>query len=82
MESVSDYLDSWREVDEFYADNLSKNLFMSVKKSREWQIFQWYDGITPQFHWDLEEEFESTFQKMSLDYKKTQDGCYRVMVHE
>ena len=39
LESVSDCLDSWREVDQFYADNLSKSLFMSVKKSRAWQIF-------------------------------------------
>ena len=46
IEGTSDMLDGWREVDKFYADNLSANLFMSVKQSREWQIFQWYDGIT------------------------------------
>ena len=46
----SDILDGWREVDKFYADMLSANIFMSVKQSREWQIFQWYDGITPEFH--------------------------------
>ena len=54
LESVSDCLDSWREVDQFYANNLSRSLFMSVKQSRDWQIFQWYDGTTPQYHWDLE----------------------------
>ena len=47
-------LDGWREVDKFYADMLSSNSFMSVKHSREWQIFQWFDGITPEFHWSLE----------------------------
>lgn len=82
LESVSDCLDSWREVDQFYANNLSRSLFMSVKQSRDWQIFQWYDGITPQYHWDLEEEIESAFKKMSLDYKKIQEGCYRVKVHD
>ena len=64
LESVSDCLDSWREVDQFYANNLSRSLFMSVKQSRDWQIFQWYDGITPQYHWDLEEEIESAFKKI------------------
>ncbi|MDA9689864.1 class I SAM-dependent methyltransferase [Betaproteobacteria bacterium] len=78
LESVSDYLDSWREVDAFYANLLSRNLFMSVKNSKEWQLFQWYDGITPQFHWDLEERLEKYFSENSIDVKKTQDGCYRV----
>ena len=39
---------------------------MSVKKSREWQIFQWYDGITPQYHWDLEEDLEDCLENLSL----------------
>lgn len=50
IENTSDYLDAWREVDNTYANALSDNLFMSVKQSREWQIFQWYDGITPRYH--------------------------------
>ena len=72
-------LDGWREVDRFYADNLSRNLFMSVKHSREWQIFQWYDGITPEYHWSLEEKIESHFKEMNIDFKKTNAGCYRVL---
>ena len=52
---------------------------MGVKKSREWQIFQWYDGITPQFHWDLEDELELNFKNNAIDFVKTQDGCYRIM---
>ena len=39
LESTSDFLDTWREVDEFYANNLSKNLFMGVKKSRSGKSF-------------------------------------------
>ena len=53
IESTSDLLDGWREVDKFYSEMLSNNIFMSVKESREWQIFQLYDGITPEFHWSL-----------------------------
>ena len=78
IESVSDYLDSWREVDQFYADLLSRNLFMSVKQSREWQIFQWFDGITPQFHWAFQDELEEILNKEKTEYIKTQDGCYRI----
>ena len=52
---------------------------MGVKKSREWQIFQWYDGVTPQFHWDLEDELELHFKNNDIDFVKTQDGCYRVI---
>ena len=51
---------------------------MGVKKSREWQIFQWYDGITPQFHWDLQDEIESLLSSdEDINFVKTQDGCYR-----
>ncbi len=82
LESTSDFLDTWREVDEFYADNLSKSLFMGVKKSREWQIFQWYDGVTPQFHWDLEDELEARFKDEAITFVKTQDGCYRIIKNE
>ena len=78
IESTSDYLDGWREVDPFFANQLSANLFMSVKHSREWQIFQWFDGITPQYHWSLEEDFEMHFREMDIDYKKTHLGCYRI----
>ena len=79
IEATSDMLDGWREVDRFYADMLSQNLFMSVKHSREWQIFQWYDGITPEFHWSLEEDLDRHFnEKVNIRYKKTHSGCYRL----
>jgi ubiquinone/menaquinone biosynthesis C-methylase UbiE len=79
IESVSDYLDSWRDVDKFYADLISRNLFMSVKQSREWQIFQWFDGITPQFHWAFQDELEEYLNKERIENIKTQDGCYRIV---
>lgn len=78
IEATSDMLDGWREVDRFYADNLSANLFMSVKQSREWQIFQWYDGITPEYHWSLEAELDKYFPANDITFRKTHNGCYRI----
>ena len=78
IEQTSDFLDGWREVDPFFANQLSANLFMSVKNSREWQIFQWFDGITPQYHWSLEGEFDKNFKEKNLRFKKTHIGCYRI----
>lgn len=78
IEATSDMLDGWREVDRFYADNLSANLFMSVKQSREWQIFQWFDGITPEYHWSLETDLDGYFTEKNITFKKTHNGCYRI----
>ena len=44
------------------------------------KFFQWYDGITPQYHWDLEEDLEERFASEKLEFVKTQSGCYRVTV--
>ena len=78
IEKTSDYLDTWREVDSFYADLLSKNIFLSVKKSREWQIFQWFDGITPQYHWSLETKLDEVLIEKQFQYIKTRPGCYKI----
>ena len=78
IEATSDMLDGWREVDKFYGDLLSANVFMSVKQSREWQIFQWYDGITPEFHWSLEEDLEKYFSENSIKFNRTHVGCFRI----
>lgn len=53
VEKISDEVDAWCEVDDFYGSIIAKQLHMSRKQSREWQIFQWFDGISPQFHWSL-----------------------------
>jgi ubiquinone/menaquinone biosynthesis C-methylase UbiE len=75
IENTSDYLDSWREVDKSYADLLSQNLFMSVKQSREWQIFQWYDGVTPTYH-HLIESSEIMLSIFNSKLEKRCDGCF------
>ena len=80
LESVSGMLDGWREVDEFFGTSLSKNLFMSLKKSKEWQVFQWFDGITPQYHWSLEGELEKWLGEKKLPFSKLPNGCYRIKV--
>lgn len=53
VENASDEIDAWCDVDDFYGNLIAQHLCMSRKQSREWQIFQWYDGIPPQFHWSL-----------------------------
>lgn len=75
IENASDFLDAWREVDKLYGDLLSQNLFMSVKQNREWQIFQWYDGITPQYHWLLNDRLKN--MNTAIDSKSMASaGCY------
>jgi len=75
IENTSDYLDEWREVDKFYADLLSQNLFMSPKQSRAWQIFQWYDGVTPDYHWLLAEMIKGNHGSLGASNVLT-PGCY------
>lgn len=55
VESTSDEIDAWCEVDDFYGDIIARQLHMSRKQSREWQIFQWFDGISPKYHWSVTE---------------------------
>ncbi len=71
IENTSDFLDAWREVDKLYADLLSQNIFMSVKQSREWQIFQWYDGVTPSYHFLL----STVLDKLATTHLPA-PGCY------
>ena len=75
IELASDYLDCWREIDKLYADILSQNVFLSVKNDRDWQIFQWYDGVTPNHHWLL----ASIIEKQSACKRVNSisaPGCY------
>jgi ubiquinone/menaquinone biosynthesis C-methylase UbiE len=53
VERTSDEIDSWCEVDDFYGNIVAQQLHMSRKQSREWQIFQWFDGISPRYHWSV-----------------------------
>lgn len=79
IESTSDFLDAWREVDKLYADLLSKNLFMSVKQSRDWQIFQWFDGVSPKYHWLLASLIERQTSQV-LVRKLPFPGCYILII--
>lgn len=75
---TSDFSDAWREVDKFYANILSQGIFMSVKESREWQIFQWYDGVTPRYHHQLENDLPDVLTLVGLKVKQKMSapGCY------
>lgn len=53
VEKTSDEIDAWCEVDEFFGGIVANHLHLGRKQSREWQIFQWYDGISPRYHWSL-----------------------------
>lgn len=53
VEGASDSIDAWCEVDEFFGGHVANNVHMSRKHSREWQIFQWFDGISPKYHWSI-----------------------------
>jgi SAM-dependent methyltransferase len=80
IEFVSDSMDAWREVDLFYANLLSNGMFQSPKQSREWQIFQWFDGITPQYHWNLEKLVESKQRSGGPLLENLGNGCYKLKI--
>jgi ubiquinone/menaquinone biosynthesis C-methylase UbiE len=61
VERTSDELDSWCEVDDFYGNIVARQLHMSRKQSREWQIFQWFDGISPRYHWSVTQMLLNSF---------------------
>jgi len=49
-----------------------------VKQSREWQIFQWYDGITPRYHFLLSNMLR---HNSGFDVKElNQPGCFVIKV--
>jgi SAM-dependent methyltransferase len=77
IDTLSDGLDAWREVDAFYAGQLGNHMAMSVKHSKEWQKFQWFDGITPRYHWSLEDRIPQLAQSLGarriLSYRP---GCF------
>lgn len=78
VQALSDQLDSWREVDAFYAKILGQYMALSVKQSREWQIFQWFDGITPQYHWSIEEEVSAWAAEHAASCANASPGCFAI----
>ena len=77
IDTLSDELDSWREVDNFYAERLASEVALSFKFSREWQKFQWFDGITPRYHWSLEQQVGEWGAKIG-DCKSYRPGCFYI----
>ena len=73
---MSDALDAWREVDRFYAELLAENLWLAFKYSREWQQFQWFDGISPRYHWSIDQFIADEAPKRAKRVTSYQRGCY------
>jgi len=78
ISQISDDLDTWREVDSFYAELLAGCVALSFKHSREWQKFQWFDGITPRYHWSLENILEEQTRKLAHQVDIYRPGCFRI----
>lgn len=77
LSNTSDLIDSLSEVDQYYGNSLANGMSLGIKKSREWQLFQWFDGISPQYHWSLEKYFDSLNSNQIKLRAKTAPGCYR-----
>ena len=77
VEQISDELDDWCEVDEFYGSIIAQHLHMGRKQSRSWQIFQWFDGISPKFHWSLAEGI-SEMSRAELDITVCMPGVFKI----
>ncbi|HVZ42168.1 MAG TPA: class I SAM-dependent methyltransferase [Ramlibacter sp.] len=75
---ISDALDRWRDVDPFYAELLATQLALSFKPSREWQQFQWFDGVTPRYHHDIEERVAERVRKSARKVERLWPGCLKI----
>lgn len=76
IDQLSDDLDDWREIDPFFANLLGDSAMMSVKHSKSWQKFQWYDGVTPRFHWSLEPRIPELASRLGLEATAYRPGCF------
>lgn len=80
LDTLSEALDEWREVDPFYADIIAGNLTLSFKHSKPWQKFQWFDGITPRYHWSLEKRVEELAERHGLRLTMYRPGCFHLQL--
>ena len=78
VERTSDEVDAWCEVDDFYGNIIAQRLHMSRKQSREWQIFQWFDGISPRYHWSLNEYLRSN-RRSGLSVTSLSMGIFKIL---
>lgn len=78
LEQLSDAMDEWRQIDAFYADILAGHVSLAFKQSQSWQRFQWYDGVTPRYHWALEQPVQAWAQERGMTCRSVQAGCFRL----
>lgn len=80
IESISDALDNWNAVDPYFAEILAGALALGFKSSRKLQILQWFDGVTPRYHWSLQEKVPEYFAAQGCEVRETYPGCFRINV--
>lgn len=80
VDRLSDELDAWREVDSFYASHLANLVALSFKHSRAWQKFQWFDGITPRYHWSIEDKVAAWGKKFGRSVVSYRPGCFNIQL--
>lgn len=78
IESISNAVDSWNDVDPYFAGLLAGGLSLGFKSSRDLQILQWFDGVTPRYHWSLQEEVPAFFAANGCSVRETYPGCFRI----
>lgn len=76
LDELSDQLDEWYEVDAFFAKLMADAIAMNFKQSKPWQKFQWFDGITPRFHWSLEKRVPELAKVAGLQLASYRPGCF------
>jgi SAM-dependent methyltransferase len=82
IDRLSDEIDAWHEVDPFFAAQLANYVSMSFKQSKSWQKFQWYDGVTPRYHWSLEPVIPELAERFGLQATAHRPGCFTLRRHE
>jgi SAM-dependent methyltransferase len=80
VDRLSDELDAWREVDSFYANQLGNLMMLSFKHSAAWQKFQWFDGITPRYHWSIEQRVAEWGKKIGRGVASYRPGCFNIQL--
>jgi SAM-dependent methyltransferase len=76
IDQLSDGLDEWFEVDRFFAGLLAGDAALSFKQSKPWQKFQWFDGVTPRYHWSLEKRAPELAAQHGASIVATRPGCF------
>lgn len=78
LDTLSDGLDTWREVDGFYAGVLANLVALGFKHTKDWQKFQWFDGITPRYHWSLETRIAALVPQLGGRATVHRPGCFYI----